>query len=225
MRTLGRGILFFLAVLLFLPSVSAQVGDTAAKEIKQMDYSLTTSKNENVGIHGANLVSLKKEGVVMQDEHKRTNTDPVRYDGWSLTLYGRSWHTRSKRNFNEGNWGFGVRKHFGSCFFAYANCYGEWTHVARNSVNGKTESVGAAAWFPVADVGGYQVGVSESLIYIYRYDVPILSRTYKGWVHMPALTFGKNDWRLEWGVLTRDVWKWANGEEKAIYVISYNIRF
>lgn len=144
--------------------------------------------------------------------------DPTSYAGWSVSLYGASHHTRTKTNFNESHPGFGIRKHFGACFFGLANCYAEGTYINQNSLRGETYLLSGGAWFHFANIDNYRIGLSETISVIH-YKNPTKHEHIDGIIHMPAISFGKNDWDLELGVLTKDFGKWLKGEERAIYFL------
>lgn len=157
-------------------------------------------------------------------EYGPAKFDPITFSGWSTSFYGVSHHTRTKSSFNELHPGIGLRKHFGSCFFGHANCYAEATYIKKNSLNGETYSLGGGIWFHLADVDSYRIGLSESISYI-KYKVPGKTDDRNGFIHMPAVTFGKDRWDLELGILTRDVAEWLKGNERAIYLLSINIKW
>ncbi len=163
-------------------------------------------------------------GTKSSSEEQSSRLNPVTFDGWSTSFYGVSHHARTKNPYNETHLGGGLRRHFGSCFFGYANCYAEATYIKKNSLNGETYSLGGGIWFHLADVDSYRIGLSESISYI-KYKVPGKTDDRNGFIHMPAVTLGKNRWDLELGILTRDVAEWLKGNERAIYLLSVNIKW
>lgn len=100
---------------------------------------------------------------------------------FAVDLWGASRHADRKRNYNEQNWGIGVRGYYGNWFVSLDRM--------RNSVNGYTRAVGFGYEYPVVKFSGYTLSLGGEAI---RLDYQIPDRgTLHGSVLLPELSIRK----------------------------------
>lgn len=150
-----------------------------------------------------------------------------RYDGWSATLYGLSHHaTQNQRNpYKEFNPGFGIRKHFGECFWQSANCFAELSYIHKNSLGGKVKMLSAGSKWTLATLADYRIHVGGTITYL-QYENPLNRVTYHGVAPIPFVGIGKNSWDLDVSILSKKPLAALTGkDDKAVFLIYFVYRF